>query len=79
MGRVAMDEETGVVRLMERLVMDVKELQDALRISRRFAYELTKQDGFPSFKIGKKVLIDRAGLERWMKEQQEKKGVFDGN
>ncbi len=59
---------------MGKLVMSVKELQEALCVSRRFAYELTKQEGFPAFKIGKRVLIDRAGLERWMKEQQEKKG-----
>ena len=53
--------------------MNVSELQKALGVSRRTAYELTKRKDFPSFRIGKKVLINREGLDRWMKEQEDKK------
>lgn len=60
---------------MEKLALNIKELMEALCISRTTAYELIKQEGFPTFRIGRKILIDRAGLERWLKEQQEKNEV----
>ncbi len=53
--------------------MTVKELMVFLGISRATAYELVNDSGFPSFRIGRKVLINRAGLEEWMKEQEAKK------
>ena len=53
--------------------MSVNELQKVLGVSRCTAYELTKRKDFPSFRIGKKVLINREGLDRWMKEQVSKK------
>lgn len=58
---------------MERATMTVKELQAYMNIGRVKAYELCKSKGFPSFRIGKKVLIHREELEKWMKEQEEKK------
>ena len=53
--------------------MTVKELMGFLGISRATAYELVNASGFPSFRIGRKVFINRAGLEEWMEEQEAKK------
>lgn len=58
---------------MDKATMTVKELQAYVGIGRRQAYELCNSSGFPSFRIGRKVLINRSGLERWMKDQEEKK------
>ena len=40
-----------------------------LNISRNTAYELTKQKGFPCFRVGKRVLINRDMLQAWLDEQ----------
>ena len=53
--------------------MTVRELMEFLSISRATAYELVNNSSFPSFRIGRKVLINRASLEEWMKDQEAKK------
>lgn len=58
---------------MDKATMTVKELQSYVGIGRRQAYELCNSNGFPSFRIGRKVLVNREGLDRWMKEQEGKK------
>ena len=56
--------------------MPVRELEIYLGIGRKKAYELVNSKGFPSFRIGRKVLISRDGLERWMKEQEKLKNDY---
>ena len=46
--------------------LTVDQLAKELQISRTNAYALVKQVGFPSFSVGRKVLISRNGLQRWM-------------
>lgn len=58
---------------MEKGTVSVKWLQDYFHMGRRQAYELANSKGFPAFRIGRKILINREGLERWMKEQEDKK------
>ena len=58
---------------MDKATMTAKELQEYMNIGRVKAYELCNSEGFPSFRIGRKVLISREGLNRWMKEQEGKK------
>ncbi len=53
------------------MVMDVKELEKALCISRKTAYDLVKKPDFPSFRVGGRILINRAGLQRWIDQQSE--------
>lgn len=55
-----------------RRTLTPKELQAELGIGRSKAYELVNSKGFPSFRIGKKVLINREGLNLWLKEQEGK-------
>lgn len=62
---------------MEKLTMTIKELQEVLGISYVTAYNLTKQKDFPSFRIGKRILINREGLVNWMKEQEKRKGLTE--
>ena len=54
---------------MERQTMTVKELMAFLGIGRVTAYKLVNENGFPSIRIGRKVLIDREGLQAWIKKQ----------
>jgi len=56
----------------QKRTYDVKELQQVLGIGRSKAYELVNAKGFPSFRIGRKVLINAAELELWMKKGGEK-------
>ena len=57
---------------MDKATMTPKELQIYMNIGRVKAYELCSTKGFPAFRIGRKVLINREGLERWMREQEGK-------
>ena len=52
-----------------RMTLTVDELANELHISRPTAYELVKDQGFPSFMIGHRILVNRAGLQRWMDEK----------
>lgn len=58
---------------MEKGTMTVNELQAYLGIGRRQAYELANSKAFPSFRIGRKLLINKDRLSEWMKKQEEKK------
>ncbi len=52
-----------------RMTLTVEEAADELHISRPVAYELVKEPDFPSFRIGKRILINRLGLQRWIDNQ----------
>ena len=52
-----------------RMVMTVEEMGKELGISRATAYELVQRPDFPSFSIGRRVLISRDGLLKWIEKQ----------
>lgn len=52
-----------------RMTMTVDEMAAELNISRPTAYELVKQERFPAFRIGQRILVNRAGLQRWIDAQ----------
>lgn len=54
---------------MEKSVLNVKELAETMGISPPKAYELVNSEGFPHFKIGRRLLIPVAAFERWMETQ----------
>ena len=58
-----------------RMTLTVEELAEELNISSPTAYSLVKQETFPSFHIGQRILINRAGLQRWIDEQCERKSA----
>lgn len=53
--------------------MNISDLQKELGLSYITAYNLTKEKDFPSFRIGRRILIDRDGLEKWINERMKNK------
>ncbi len=51
------------------MTMTVDEMAAELNISHPTAYELVKRGHFPAFHIGQRILVNRAGLQRWIDEQ----------
>ena len=56
-----------------RMVMTVEEMGKELGISRATAYELVQRPDFPSFSIGRRVLVSRDGLLKWIEKQYTSK------
>lgn len=54
---------------MEKYTMSVDEMATAVGVSRPKAYELVNSEGFPVIRIGRRIRIPVAGLERWIEEQ----------
>jgi excisionase family DNA binding protein len=50
----------------DRLVLSVEEAAAALGISRAFAYEAVQRGEIPSIRIGRRILVPRAKLERFL-------------
>ncbi len=59
----------------KKLTYSVPEMAKVLGISADRAYRLVKTKGFPTIKIGKRLLVSVAGLESWV-EEQAKKGWY---
>jgi predicted DNA-binding transcriptional regulator AlpA len=51
------------------LVLNATQLADVLSISRANAYNLLHREDFPTLHIGKRMLVPRDKLVRWMDEQ----------
>ena len=50
------------------LVLEVKDIQDILGISRTTAYALVNQKGFPAFRSGNRIKVSKVALFDWMKQ-----------
>ena len=48
------------------LLLTVPEASLLLRISRNMAYELIRQNALPHIRLGRRILVPRHGLERWI-------------
>ena len=57
---------------MEKLTMNVSDLQQALGIGRAQAYELVNRADFPAIRLGRKILIPRDAFLRWLDKQTER-------
>ena len=55
----------------DALCVTVDDLCNLLQVSRPTAYSLVHKEGFPVIRLGRRLLIPRAGLERWLNEQTE--------
>ena len=53
------------------LTLTVPEVGEVLGISRAKAYDLVRSEGFPSMRIGTRILVPRDKLIRWIDEQTE--------
>ena len=56
---------------MEKLTMTVDELREAMGCGRRQAYDLVNRADFPKIRLGKRILIPRDALMRWLEAQTE--------
>lgn len=57
--------------------LSVAEAAEVVGISIRYMYELVKTEGFPTIRIGKRLLVSAPGLDRWLEAQAEK-GYAEG-
>ena len=48
------------------LLLTVKQLADLLGVSDSIVYELIQEDGFPSLRIGKRIVIPKEELREWI-------------
>ena len=51
------------------LMLNVQMIADVLGISRSKAYELVSSDGFPSLKLGNRIIVPREQFVEWVQEQ----------
>ena len=56
--------------------ISVDEMAKLLSIARITAYQLTKTEGFPSFHVGKRIIIPLRSLHRWAEEQASKQAAL---
>jgi len=61
--------EVANCEAVQPMTMTVKQMAKALCVSRNQAYELKDTPGFPAFRIGKRVLINRELLQEWLNRQ----------
>ena len=48
------------------LMLNMKQLSDLLGISDASAYELVQKADFPSLRIGKRIVVPKEELRRWI-------------
>lgn len=51
---------------MEQLTLTVKDISQALGVNLAAAYALATSQGFPSIRIGKRIVIPRDAFQRWL-------------
>ena len=56
------------------LTLTVPELGEVLGISRAAAYELVRSKGFPSMRIGTRILVPKDKFIQWIDQQTEVDG-----
>ena len=62
----------GITVKREKLTWNANEAAEILGVSVSKVYEMMRIEGFPTIKLGKRLLVSRKGLERWVEEQAEK-------
>ncbi len=55
--------------ISSRLTLTVNEAASLLGVSLPTAYHLVHREDFPTLRIGRKLLVSREGLERWIADQ----------
>lgn len=54
---------------MEKLTITVEEMAEVVGVSRPKAYELIHKEGFPTVRMGRRIVIPLDSLKRWLEEQ----------
>ena len=62
--------------MIEKSTMSVQELARQMGISLPKAYELVKEPGFPTIRIGTRILIPVEGFQNWLRAKStDEKGA----
>lgn len=61
---------------MEKKALNVPDIAQQLGISRPTAYDLCKQEGFPSITVGKRIIIPVDAFEKWLMDAAANKAEF---
>lgn len=61
--------EQGGNAMTEKSVLSVQELAQQMGISLPKAYELVKEPGFPTIRIGTRILIPTEGFRDWLRQK----------
>ena len=56
----------------EKLTLSITEAAKRIGVSDTTMRHLARTEGFPSFKVGYRILISAKGLEAWVEEQARK-------
>lgn len=59
---------------LERMIYTVCEIAVILGIGKNAAYDLMHQEGFPSVRVGRRVIVPKEAFARWLDEQAQKAG-----
>lgn len=51
-------------------IITVKETADYLRISQTYVRDLIRIKRLPHFRLGRRILVDKADLETWLEGQK---------
>ncbi len=70
---ITIDKEKNRVRLDEKRCLTVDELQAYYSIGKNNALKLIRQSGC-GMRVGKKILVDRVRLDRWLEQKAEENG-----
>ena len=65
----------AIAPLDERLTLTVEEAATLLGISRAFAYEAVNKGEIPSIRIGRRILVPKVALERFLANPPETEGT----
>lgn len=58
---------------IEKNVYSAEDIMTYLDVSRSMAYNLMHMHDFPSFFVGKRMLVLKAEFEKWVKKQQDER------
>lgn len=61
----------------ERLTLTPAEAAALLGVSLPTFYQLCRREGFPSIRVGRKILISKTGLQRWLEQQTGTEATFN--
>ena len=56
---------------MDKMALSIDEFGAQFGIGRSKAYQLSRTKGFPSFRVGRRVLIPVDQLKEWMEKQAD--------
>ena len=71
--RKALLEDLSKLKPQTINILTVNDIQKVLKIGKAQAYELVNANGFPSIRIGGKILVEQRALENWLDKNKGRK------